>query len=133
MHVVGNSSGLGSAAGYTPRARVLLVEDNEINQLFACELLGDFGFDVDVAGDGRAGIEQLCAAHYDLVLMDMHMPVMGGLDATREIRRDARWESLPVVAMTASAMERDRVAARDAGMDDFVFKSFEPEELRAVL
>jgi two-component system sensor histidine kinase/response regulator len=124
---------LGSTAGFAPRARVLLVEDNEINQIIACEFLGEFGMDVDVAGDGRAGIEQLHCAHYDLVLMDMQMPVMGGLEATREIRRDAQWASLPVVAMTASAMERDRTACLDAGMNDFVSKPFEPEELRAVL
>jgi len=113
--------------------KVLLVEDNEINQLVACHLMHEFGIDADVAGDGRAGIEQLRRGRYDLVLMDMLMPVMDGLDATREIRRDAQLRELPVIALTASAMEKDRRACEEAGMDDFVTKPFEPEELRAVL
>ncbi|MES2936065.1 MAG: response regulator [Pseudomonadota bacterium] len=114
-------------------AAVLVVEDNEINQLVATELLQDFGVTVDVAEDGSVALEMLARKDYDLVFMDMQMPVMDGVTATRRLRQQPRFAELPVVAMTANAMLEDRQRCEEAGMNDYVLKPFEPEELRRVL
>jgi signal transduction histidine kinase/CheY-like chemotaxis protein len=114
-------------------AHVLLVEDNDMNQIIACEILTDAGCVVDVADDGAMAVEKVRTNVYDVVLMDMQMPVMDGVAATREIRRDARFDALPIVAMTANAMEQDRRACRAAGMNAFVSKPFDPEEFLAVV
>ena len=114
-------------------ARLLLVEDNEINQEVAVELLTDAGFMVDVAGNGQIALEMLHRSPYELVLMDIQMPVMDGLSATVEIRKNPEWASLPVVAMTANAMEQDRTASLAAGMNDHIGKPIEPDRLWAVL
>jgi two-component system sensor histidine kinase/response regulator len=116
-------------------ARILLVEDNELNQQVACELLHDAGFVVEIADNGQIAVDMLAQAHlgtaqrYDLVLMDMQMPVMDGVTATRHIRQDGRNEVLPIVAMTANAMAADRQRCLDAGMNDFVTKPIEPDDL----
>jgi len=110
-------------------ARVLLVEDNDINQIVASEILTDAGLVVDIAEDGRMAIDMVQAKPYDIVLMDVQMPVMGGLEATLEIRKLGRFETLPIVAMTANAMTQDRQRCLDAGMNDFVSKPIEPDEL----
>lgn len=122
-------SGLADLAG----ARLLLVEDNELNQQVASELLTGEGFVVDIAANGALAIEMLSRADYDLVLMDMQMPVMDGLTATRVLRADPRWRDLPVVAMTANAMAGDRDACHAAGMNDHVAKPIEPRDLWAAL
>jgi signal transduction histidine kinase/CheY-like chemotaxis protein len=114
-------------------AHVLLVEDNDMNQIIACEILADAGCVVDVASDGAMALQKVRANVYDVVLMDMQMPVMDGVAATREIRRDPRFDALPIVAMTANAMEQDRRACRAAGMNEFVSKPFDPEEFLAVV
>jgi PAS domain S-box-containing protein len=110
-------------------ARILLVEDNELNQEVATELLRDAGFVVDIAENGQAAIEKVKAESYDIVLMDMQMPVMDGVTATREIRKDERLKDLPIVAMTANAMQGDRDRCMAAGMNDHVAKPIEPEDL----
>ena len=110
-------------------AKVLLVEDNDLNQEVATELLRGAGLVVDVADNGQIAVEKVQAARYDIVLMDMQMPVMDGLSATRLIRQMPDLKSLPIVAMTANAMQADREACRDAGMDDYVTKPIEPREL----
>jgi len=110
-------------------ARVLLVEDNDLNQEVATELLRGAGLVVDVADNGQIAVEKVQAAAYDLVLMDMQMPVMDGLNATRIIRQMPQFQRLPIVAMTANAMQSDREACRAAGMDDHVAKPIEPQEL----
>ena len=110
-------------------ARILLVEDNELNQEVATELLRDAGFMVDIAENGQVAIEKVQAEGYDLVLMDMQMPVMDGVTATREIRKEARLKDLPIVAMTANAMQGDRDRCMAAGMNDHVAKPIEPEDL----
>lgn len=110
-------------------ARILLVEDNEINQQVAMELLRQAGFTVDLAENGTIALELLAARPYDLVLMDMQMPVMDGLTATREIRNDPALAKLPIVAMTASALEEDRDNCLDAGMNDHLAKPIDPEAL----
>ncbi len=89
-------------------ARVLLVEDNDINQEVATELLCDAGFIVDLAEDGQIAVNKVGTSAYDIVLMDMQLPVMDGVSATREIRKEARFKELPIVAMTANAMQVDR-------------------------
>jgi two-component system sensor histidine kinase/response regulator len=112
---------------------VLLAEDNEINQQVAKEVLEGFGARVEIAGNGRIALERLRQGQFDIVLMDMQMPELDGLGATRAIRADARFPPLPIVAMTANAMEADRRACIDAGMNDFISKPFKPNELLAVL
>jgi len=114
-------------------ARILLVEDNEINQEVATELLKDAGFVVDIAENGRIGVEKVNTGHYTLVLMDMQMPEMDGVAATVEIRQDAQFADLPIVAMTASVMQEDRQRCLDAGMNGHLAKPIEPEELWRVL
>jgi len=107
-------------------ARLLLVEDNEINQQVAIELLQDAGFRVDLAENGQLGVEKVGTTEYDLVLMDMQMPVMDGITATLEIRSDGRFGDLPIVAMTANAMAGDRDRCLTAGMNDHVAKPIDP-------
>ncbi|MBV5317322.1 MAG: PAS domain S-box protein [Desulfobulbaceae bacterium] len=110
-------------------SRILLVEDNKLNQEVATELLRDAGFVVDLAKNGRIALDRIGIVEYALVLMDMQMPVMDGLTATREIRTDERFHTLPIVAMTANAMQGDRERCIAAGMNDHVAKPIEPENL----
>lgn len=114
-------------------ARILLVEDNDINQLVAGEILRDAGFLVEIACNGQIALDKIAAAPYDLVLMDMQMPVMDGVTATVEIRRQERFASLPIVAMTANAMQTDRDRCLESGMNDFLVKPINPEALFAML
>jgi CheY-like chemotaxis protein len=115
--------------------RLLLVEDNEINQQVATELLGQAGIHVTIANHGQEGIETLAARpkDFDGVLMDIQMPVLDGYTATREIRKDARFDALPIIAMTANAMAGDREKALDAGMNDHVAKPIDVAQLFEVL
>jgi CheY-like chemotaxis protein len=110
-------------------ARILLVEDNDLNQEVATELLREAGLAVDLAENGQVALDKVGAADYDMVLMDMQMPVMDGLTATQEMRKDERFRNLPVVAMTANAMQGDRDRCIAAGMNDHVAKPIEPEDL----
>ena len=110
--------------------RVLLVEDNELNRIVATELLCDVaGMDVTLAGNGQEALDCLRDARFDLVLMDIQMPGMDGLQATRLIRADKSLAKLPVIAMTAHAFARDREQSKAAGMNDHVSKPFEPAQL----
>jgi two-component system sensor histidine kinase/response regulator len=108
---------------------VLLVEDNPLNQEVASELLSQMGVVVETANNGAEALQKLEAAAFDLVLMDMQMPVMDGLTATRKIRQHDRLKQLPVLAMTASALPSDRSQCLQAGMNDFLAKPIEPETL----
>ena len=112
---------------------ILLVEDNEFNQQIAAELLADAGFKVDIAENGRISIEMLDKRLYDIVLMDMQMPVMDGVTATIEIRKNDRFKDLPILAMTANVMEADVKRCREAGMQDHIGKPIDPDELFAKL
>jgi CheY-like chemotaxis protein len=113
-------------------ARVLLVEDNELNQQVAGELLADAGMIVDIADNGQIAVDKLIAAaddYYAIVLMDMQMPVMDGLSATREIRKHARFDHLPILAMTANAMQKDRDECLTAGMNAHLSKPIDPDAM----
>ena len=114
-------------------ARVLLVEDNDINQQVAREMLQDCGLLVDVAENGEVALRMIREAAYDLVFMDMQMPVMDGVTATREVRKLDQFRQLPIVAMTANAMKQDRHRCLDAGMNDFLVKPIDPENLFSIL
>ncbi|TCK03663.1 MHYT domain-containing protein [Marinobacterium mangrovicola] len=115
--------------------QLLLVEDNLINQKVAVGLLKKLGCQVDVANNGQEGVEALEQKHYDLVFMDMQMPVMSGVEATRAIRaaRDKAYCQIPIVAMTANAMEEDRQACMDAGMNDFLTKPLSVQRISEAL
>ena len=112
---------------------VLLAEDEPINQLIACEMLEMVGLQVTVVGNGREAVAACQAADYDLLLTDMQMPEMDGLQATRAIRALPQGQALPIIAMTANVFAEDRSHCLDAGMNDFVSKPVSPEALFATL
>ena len=114
-------------------ARILLVEDNEINQEVAIGQLEDAEVFVDLAENGEVALRMVRANDYDVVLMDMQMPVMDGVEATRILRTDPRFERLPIIAMTANAMASDRELCLEAGMNDHIAKPIDPDQLFGVL
>ena len=114
-------------------ARILVADDNDINQQIARELLEDAGFVVDCAINGQIALEMAQKTSYNLVLMDMQMPVMDGLQATSALRQVPRLHDLPVVAMTANAREEDRRSCLAAGMNDFLSKPIDPNVLWGML
>jgi len=109
--------------------RILLVEDNAINREVAIRMLEDTGMSVDIAVNGIEAVQQVASGKYDLLLMDVQMPEMDGLEATRIIRSDSRYADLPIIAMTAYAMSGDRERCIEAGMNDHISKPFDPEQL----
>jgi signal transduction histidine kinase/ActR/RegA family two-component response regulator len=121
---------------------LLLVEDNEINRIIAETLFAAMGFVIDTAEDGREGVEAFSSKHYDLILMDIRMPVMDGFEATHEIRRiEAEREAsgadaaprVPIIAMTANAMQEDRELSIEAGMDGHISKPINIGEVQSVI
>ncbi|MCX2746987.1 PAS domain S-box protein [Arthrobacter sp. MI7-26] len=105
------------------RGRILVVEDNEVNQLVACEMVAKLGYQAEVVADGAEAVSAIAAHSYAAVLMDCHMPVMDGFQATRSIRaQESRSEHLPIIAMTAGAQDEDRERCLSAGMDDYLSK-----------
>jgi PAS domain S-box-containing protein len=116
-------------------ARVLLAEDNEANQFVASEVLGRLGIELDIANNGREALEMARSARgkYAAVLMDVQMPEMDGLTATRAMRSDPTLHGLPIIAMTANAMKADLDACRAAGMDDHITKPIERKALLETL
>ncbi len=108
---------------------LLLVEDNEINQLIAEELLCQMGNRVDIANNGQEALDLLCKKSYDLVLMDIQMPIMDGYTATKKIRSLEQFNSLPIVAMSAHAMSGDKELSLSHGMNDHITKPIDPEIL----
>ncbi len=118
---------------FTPGLQLLLAEDNALNQEVAGELLRQLGFAVDVAGDGAIAVERARERHYDLILMDIQMPHLDGLQATRQIRALPSHAQTPIVAMTANAFAEDRAAALAAGMNDHLPKPVDPAQLARVL
>jgi len=114
-------------------AKLLLVEDNAINQEIANEILEQAGFKIEIANDGKEAVEKIYQENYDCILMDCQMPVMDGYEATRAIRKEERFSNLPIVAMTANAMQGDREKCIDAGMNDHVSKPINLKELFSAL
>ncbi|MGD9132482.1 MAG: response regulator [Desulfobacterales bacterium] len=114
-------------------ANVLLVEDNDINQQVAKEILEGAGLKITLANDGQEAVKAVKENEYDVVLMDVQMPVMDGYTATREIRKEPRLRELPIIAMTANAMAGDRERSLEAGMNDHVAKPVDPNDLFSTL
>ncbi|MBV2192963.1 MAG: response regulator, partial [Azonexus sp.] len=112
---------------------VLLAEDEPINQLIARELLEEVGLRVSVADNGEQAVELVATNTYVLVLTDMQMPVLDGLDATRQIRQLPGGADLPIIAMTANAFAEDRARCLAAGMNDFIPKPIDPDLLYATV
>ncbi|WP_409524720.1 hybrid sensor histidine kinase/response regulator [Nitrincola sp. MINF-07-Sa-05] len=112
---------------------LLVVEDNEMNQQLARELLETAGFQVVIAGDGARALELIEQQSFALVLMDLQMPVMDGFEATRRLRADPRYDTLPIIAMTANAMAGDRERCLAAGMNDHIAKPIDLNQLFAVI
>jgi two-component system, sensor histidine kinase and response regulator len=119
--------------GFRSEATVLLVDDNEINQEVARQLLESVGLKPDIAGDGREAVRLAASGCYDMILMDMQMPVMDGLEATRLIRELPHCRELPIIAMTANVFAEDRERCLNIGMNDFLAKPFDPQALFLIL
>ena len=116
------------------RLSILLAEDNKINAVLATTLIERAGHEVDVAVNGAEALKAVQKTAYDLVFMDLHMPKMDGLEATRQIRAlDGAAAHVPIIALTANASPADSQKCHNAGMDDFLSKPFEPKDLHAVL
>ncbi|MFC6287761.1 response regulator [Nocardioides sp. GCM10027113] len=120
-------------AGTGPRPRVLVVEDNPVNQMVAVGLLEALGYAPDTADDGVIALEKVAHQVYDAVLMDVQMPRLDGYAATRALREREQGRRVPVLAMTAAAIEGERERCLEAGMDDFLTKPVDPEALRSAL
>ncbi len=115
------------------KGKILLVEDNSINQQVAREILEGFGLLVIIANDGHEAIKQIHETDFDVVLMDIQMPGMDGLEATQIIRSEERFTDLPIIAMTAHAMEGDKEICLNIGMNDYLSKPIDPEKLLQTL
>ncbi len=111
----------------------MLVEDNEINQIIAVELLQDVGYKVDIAENGQQAVDMVAQNNYDLVLMDIQMPIMDGLTATKTIRQNPKCANLIIIAMSAHAMSGDRETSIEHGMNDHITKPIDPDRLYLTL
>ena len=128
-----SKSDSGEVPRFIPGKRILLAEDNELNQEVAYELLKELGFEVDIACDGEVALQMAQAEPYDLILMDLQMPNMDGLESCRRIRALPAWAETPIVAMTANAFAEDRAAAIAAGMNDHLPKPVDPDLMCRIL
>lgn len=113
------------------RPKILLCEDEPVNQEIFKEILQELGYEVETAGNGAVGIGMASKTNYDLILMDMQMPEVSGIEATQAIRTLPGYTGVPIIALTANAFESDKKACMDAGMNDFLSKPLDPETLDA--
>ncbi len=113
--------------------RILMAEDNPANQRVATALLKAAGFHIDIVGNGRAAVERATAAEFDIILMDVQMPIMDGLTATRRLREIEKLALIPIVGLTAGAMEEDRSKCLAAGMSDYLSKPIDWDKLLSLL
>jgi signal transduction histidine kinase/ActR/RegA family two-component response regulator len=120
-------------AAQTPRGRILIVEDNAVNQLVAVKLVQRLGYKTDSAVNGQEALDRVAETDYLLILMDCQMPVMSGIEATREIRKRENGRRTPIVALTARAMKEDEAHCLEAGMDSFLSKPIDSKNLAEVL
>jgi len=132
---VGKRKTVSKEITYFSNVKVLLVEDNPINVLVAKRFLEKWGFEVDTAENGQIALDKALENDYQLILMDLHMPVMDGYDASQAIRalKDPKFKTMPIIALTASADSFSKTRVLNCGMDTIVTKPFEPEELNRVL
>lgn len=118
---------------YKDFLNVLLVEDNDLNAKFALAILKRLNFHVDLATNGKIGVEKFLENNYDLILMDIQMPAMSGLEAASDIRKlEQQMEvehPVPIIAITAFAFEHDKQNCLDAGMNDYLTKPYRPQDL----
>jgi CheY-like chemotaxis protein len=114
-------------------ARILVAEDNEVNQEVLLAMLYGVGLNAEIAANGQEAVALAKARGYHMALMDMQMPVMGGLEATRTIRALPGWAGLPILALTANAFDEDREACKASGMDDFIVKPVDVGSLYATI
>jgi len=118
---------------YKDFLNVLLVEDNDLNAKFALAILKRLNFHVDLATNGKIGVEKFLENNYDLILMDIQMPAMNGLEAASDIRKlEQQMEvehPVPIIAITAFAFEHDKQNCLDAGMNDYLTKPYRPQDL----
>ncbi|MEP1216249.1 MAG: ATP-binding protein [Marinobacter sp.] len=129
----GSETGLEASAAVTRSLNLLLVEDNQVNQVVASSMLRKLGHRVTLAENGKRALEALKAGGFDVVLMDCQMPVMDGYEATRKIRENAQWRDLPVIAVTANVMQRDRDDCLESGMNDYITKPYNRADLKSVI
>jgi len=127
MHLGSNPSQ--TANDIPSRIRVLVVEDNRLNQLLMETLLTDFGFEFDIAGNGKIAIEKLEHTAYDIILMDLQMPEMNGLETTEYIRTKIK-SNVPIILLTADVTTMDEEKCKSAGMNDYISKPVEEKLLR---
>ncbi len=114
--------------------KVLIVEDNEPNQILMRAFCEELECDADYVVNGQEAVDKFKKGHvYDVVLMDLQMPILGGVDACRIIRKTIKPEDTPIIAVTAAVLEDDRNQAKDAGMNDFLSKPFTLDELRDII
>ncbi len=126
-------SPIGNSRQFSKDNTVLLVEDNRVNQLVVVALFKRLGLTLHLANNGREGVEMVEKLQPDLVLMDIHMPEMDGLEATRQLRAQEAYQDLPIIAMSADAFEEQQAEAREAGMNDYTTKPIEFEKLIQLL
>jgi len=125
------AAALSSTAHSTPK--ILLVEDNKINQMVAIEMLQQGGYEVELAENGSVALQKFVADSWDLVLMDIHMPVLDGVEAVRAIRQDSKYDHIPIIAMTANAVKKDHESYISVGMNDVITKPVRAERLYNVI
>ena len=111
------------------KGNVLVVDDNEINRFLIKKILGKWGLSLDFAENGQLAVEKVLNKSFDILLMDIQMPVLNGLEATRAIRENESYKDLPIIAITATILQDDLDDIKAAGMNDFITKPFVPAEL----